>query len=1054
MKATSEESIINNSKINNSINKSLNNINNNSFISKESNKISLNMLSESNTELNIEENKNKDFRCLNCYLIPFLTLNSSSHTIDISCNFGHSKKINIDEYLQYGYNNNFINLKCVKCKTQILKNEIKNYVYCKECSEILCNKCIKKHDEMYVDHHMVNLEKFDTTCILHNETYDYYCLECRKNICQYCSDDFHSEHKLVDLDDINLKRKEIKIIKENYMKERDNYLNIPNIFNELIVKLKDQLDKIILNIKNELKFKESIINTYENKVDNYNAIINLKNLKFNTKQFILNKNMNALENINDLFKYASNKDAKLNDFKKDNKKKVITKIKKKIVKIKKDEKIEKNENDKKKGINDNNKNNINSQKKFNTVYKKNIISKKLNINNSNDNKINNEVIENKSFNIIQKIIGEKDKYSLNINKNKPPENLHISIKEEKNNLIENLNIEKEIKNNINENNERKNLNNSTNNINFLDFGHLLNSKLSIKSNKSTKIALNKNIDNDDKKQGTKNKILSEKIQMQNLNNEDPLSIIKLFNNNELYDKKEKKEELPLFKDNSKIKEKEKNTENKRILEKNMENSFSEEEDEEQEEEEEDDEEEEEDSEEESESIEEKEDEGSDDVDEENKKVKNIEKNKIADDKKEVIIQKDENQNKKNKDINKMIENQGNYIDNDNETSFRHKKIYPKSNLSSENIDLSDLFKNKSNNLFNTKDNQKILTKADSIKKFKDNSDKSNQRLTKDKNSSEFRPKSNNLKIKESNNAVCCIIEIKDNIFACGFLLGEIDIYNINYLNCLLTILEHKSRINNIFLLKDKSILTSSYDFTMKKIKINDNNNSYTVDFIFKSLKNVVYKGVELSNDDIISISFKGNINIFRKEYNEYINYKQHEIANEEIYNLIELTPNKEIAFATDECLRFFSIDTYKNIDNIYLLEFVKGNNMTQISKNILIILLKHNIGIINIPQRQIIYKCYLGKIGKPECICLLNDGTLLVAISNNKYSKIQFLFRQYGVKVNMLKLISEKLEEFDRKKKDDYCRINSIIELKNKIIIYGTAGFEEYKLVGNILIID
>ena len=311
-----------------------------------------------------------------------------------------------------------------------------------------------------------------------------------------------------------------------------------------------------------------------------------------------------------------------------------------------------------------------------------------------------------------------------------------------------------------------------------------------------------------------------------------------------------------------------------------------------------------------------------------------------------------------------------------------------------------------------------------------------------------------MKIKESNNTVCCIIEIKDNIFACGFLLGEIDIYNINYLNCLLTILEHKARINNMFLLKDKSILTSSYDFTMKKIKVNDNNNSYTVDFIFKSLKNVVYKGIELSNDDIISISFKGNINIFRKEYNEYINYKQHEIANEEIYNLIELTPNKEIAFATDECLRFFSIDSYKNIDNIYLLEFAKGNNMTQISKNILIILLKHNIGIINIPQRQIIYKCYLGKIGKPECICLLKDNTLLVGISNNKYSKIQFLFRQYGVKANMLRLISEKLEEFDRKKRDDYCRINSIIELKNKIIVYGTAGFEDYKLVGNILIID
>ena len=145
------------------------------------------------------------------------------------------------------------------------------------------------------------------------------------------------------------------------------------------------------------------------------------------------------------------------------------------------------------------------------------------------------------------------------------------------------------------------------------------------------------------------------------------------------------------------------------------------------------------SEEESEIIEEKEDEESDDDDEENNKSKKIEKNKIAVGKKNVKMQNDDNQNKKNKDINKILENQGNYIDKDNENSFRHKKIYPKSNISSENIDLFDLFKNKSkikikepNNLFDTKVNKKILTKGDSIKKLKDNIDKSNQNLQKTK----------------------------------------------------------------------------------------------------------------------------------------------------------------------------------------------------------------------------------------------------------------------------------------------------------------------------------
>ena len=46
------------------------------------------------------------------------------------------------------------------------------------------------------------------------------------------------------------------------------------------------------------------------------------------------------------------------------------------------------------------------------------------------------------------------------------------------------------------------------------------------------------------------------------------------------------------------------------------------------------------------------------------------------------------------------------------------------------------------------------------------------------------------------------------------------------------------------------------------------------------------------------------------------------------------------------------------------------------------------------------------------------------------------------------------MDLIDKKKKDDYCRITSLIELKNNVIAYGLAGFEDSKLVGNISIID
>ena len=331
MKTFIDEKVQKIKKRNNSTNKNLNI--NNRFFPKDVNRNNFNArLSDSNIEINKDEIMNNDLRCLNCYLIPFLTINTPTHSINLNCNFGHSTKLSVEEYLEKGYENNFSNLSCNKCKTKIFKNE-KDFIYCKECSELLCLNCVKKHNNLYDDsHHMVHLDKFDSTCILHNETYDYFCLDCKKNICQYCFDEFHNEHNLVDLDDINLKRKEVKKVKENYMKEKDNYLNVPKIFNELVDKLRDEINNIVTSLQSELKFKESIINTYENKVDNYNAIMNLKNLEFNIEPFTINNNIGIMENITNLIKYLNLTDVKINN-KKINQRKSPDKIKEKKKKI-------------------------------------------------------------------------------------------------------------------------------------------------------------------------------------------------------------------------------------------------------------------------------------------------------------------------------------------------------------------------------------------------------------------------------------------------------------------------------------------------------------------------------------------------------------------------------------------------------------------------------------------------------------------------------------------------------------------------------------------------
>ena len=208
-----------------------------------------------------------------------------------------------------------------------------------------------------------------------------------------------------------------------------------------------------------------------------------------------------------------------------------------------------------------------------------------------------------------------------------------------------------------------------------------------------------------------------------------------------------------------------------------------------------------------------------------------------------------------------------------------------------------------------------------------------------------------------------------------------------------------------------------------------------------------------------------------KAYTKIQNYI---VENEELYDIIEIN-NKLIAVSTDENLHFFNINTNKKeflIENKIIsdLDFKKRNNMILINNNILGILLKNEVGLIDIVHKQLITKCSIYE-GKPETITLMKDNTILVSVSNynikdydedteekiekSKMTKTnKVIFLQYELVNNGLSFLLQKEEVSDKINSKDYCRITSVCEFNNGIIIFSTSGMEDNKMCGTISAFD
>ena len=244
------------------------------------------------------------FRCPKCCLVPFVTLKESESKVIMNCTNGHNKDIPLNEFMDKILLKKMNNIECSECGLQLQPK--KRFKFCSECNKIFCKMCLKKHNgnENTKNHETISLRKMDTFCCLHKTRFAYYCEICHKNICEKCFY-LHNNHQIISLKEIKLSKREIKEFRDNLDREKMNITETEDIFKNCINSIKKKFDDVIQYKKQVIEFKKIIEDIYETKDSNFQIIDNINRLKFNTQPINIEKDMNELDILFELFSYLN-----------------------------------------------------------------------------------------------------------------------------------------------------------------------------------------------------------------------------------------------------------------------------------------------------------------------------------------------------------------------------------------------------------------------------------------------------------------------------------------------------------------------------------------------------------------------------------------------------------------------------------------------------------------------------------------------------------------------------------------------------------------------------
>ena len=327
-----------------------------------------------------------------------------------------------------------------------------------------------------------------------------------------------------------------------------------------------------------------------------------------------------------------------------------------------------------------------------------------------------------------------------------------------------------------------------------------------------------------------------------------------------------------------------------------------------------------------------------------------------------------------------------------------------------------------------------------------------------------------IKILKEEDHVTCFLCLLNKDFISGQMNGMISYYSGKNYQAILLIIEHCEPITSLFQLYDQTILTSSADGTMKKIKMllnNNNKKKYLVEFVFYTNREFIFKSIQLKNsDDILSCNIGKEFILWRKNKNDDNPlYKVEKILlnNEYIRDILQINDN--IFITSGESL-LLCWDT--NYEMIKKLEYkCKGNNcLYKINDEFTGILLENNGDILlfnnNILNGIKIFNLSLSSL---TCLKSLDNNIIAVGIFDNKnlnnfinqyiiYKKNNLNENNKNNEIEFIKIKSENIYYNSNNsiyEEKNWQRINTIDKMDNNIIL-GFGGIENLKNFGSLMI--
>jgi len=176
--------------------------------------------------------------------------------------------------------------------------------------KVFCVNCFQEEFEnIKANNGDLNIQS--NKCKVHDSNMNYYCFDCKTNICIYCIKEdemqLHQYHDIKNMDDLMPSSREINDLQKKIKQKSEFYIEIKNKINIWKNKIIIKAEELIQSLEKEIIILEKIISNYNNKFMNYtyyNNFYYLKNyvntnneylIKFNDSPDFRKQSMNLID---------------------------------------------------------------------------------------------------------------------------------------------------------------------------------------------------------------------------------------------------------------------------------------------------------------------------------------------------------------------------------------------------------------------------------------------------------------------------------------------------------------------------------------------------------------------------------------------------------------------------------------------------------------------------------------------------------------------------------------------------------------------------------------